>query len=77
VPVKIALNHGVSLSFYFEDPEGHLIEIYWPTGVDCRPRHGNPIDLTRAEEVLRREVTELAAGSGALPLAGRAEKERW
>jgi catechol-2,3-dioxygenase len=22
VPVKIALNHGVSLSFYFDDPEG-------------------------------------------------------
>jgi catechol 2,3-dioxygenase-like lactoylglutathione lyase family enzyme len=29
VPVKMALNHGVSLSFYFDDPEGHLIEVYW------------------------------------------------
>ena len=46
VPVKMALNHGVSLSFYFDDPEGHLIEVYWPTGVACRPRHGDPIDLT-------------------------------
>ena len=27
VPVKMALNHGVSLSFYFDDPEGHLIEV--------------------------------------------------
>ena len=25
VPIKVALNHGVSLSFYFADPEGHLI----------------------------------------------------
>src|SRR5262249_22256279 len=62
VPVKMALNHGVSLSFYFEDPEGHLIEVYWPTGVLCRPHHGDPIDLTHSEEALRREVAELAAG---------------
>ena len=62
VPVKMALNHGVSLSFYFDDPEGHLIEVYWPTGVVCRPRHGDPIDLTHSEEALRREVAEQAAG---------------
>ena len=30
VPIKMALNHGVSLSFYFDDPERHLIELYWP-----------------------------------------------
>ena len=65
VPVKIALNHGVSLSFYFEDPEGHLIEVYWPTGVACRPLHGDPIDLTWSEEALRRDVAELAAQTGA------------
>ena len=28
MPVKMALNHGVSLSCYFDDPEGHLIEVY-------------------------------------------------
>jgi catechol-2,3-dioxygenase len=61
VPVKLALNHGVSLSFYFEDPEGHVIEVYWPTGVATIPRHGEPIDLTRSEEALRREVPDLAA----------------
>src|SRR5262249_8050614 len=32
VPVKMAFNHGASIAFYFEDPEGHLIEVYWPTG---------------------------------------------
>jgi catechol-2,3-dioxygenase len=72
VPVKMALNHGVSLSFYFDDPEGHLIEVYWPTGVVCRPRHGNPIDLTLPEEALRRDVAELAARVGApSPTGGR------
>jgi catechol-2,3-dioxygenase len=61
VPVQMALNHGVSLSFYFDDPEGHLVEVYWSTGVACPPRHGNPIDLTLPEEALRRDVAELAA----------------
>jgi catechol-2,3-dioxygenase len=56
----MALNHGVTLSFSFEDPEGHLIEIYWSTGVACIPRHGNPIDLTLSEESLCRSVPELA-----------------
>jgi catechol 2,3-dioxygenase len=53
LPIKIVLNHGVSLSFYFAEPEGHMIEIYWPTGIACIPRHGEPIDLTRSEEELR------------------------
>jgi len=61
VPVKMALNHGVSLSFYFDDPEGHLIEVYWSTGIDCLPRHGDPIDLTLPEEGLRRDVRKVAA----------------
>ena len=62
VPVKMALNHGVSLSFYFDDPEGHLIEVYWPTGVACRQPHVEPIDLTLSEEALQRQVRELAVG---------------
>ena len=61
VPVKMALNHGVSLFFYFDDPEGHLIEVYWSTGIECLPRHGDPIDLTLPEEALRRDVREVAA----------------
>jgi len=28
VPIKYSLNHATEFSFYFEDPEGHLIEIY-------------------------------------------------
>jgi len=38
VPVKVALNHGMSLRFYFEDPDGHLIEVYRQTAIACRPR---------------------------------------
>ena len=61
VPVKIAFNHGVSIAFYFEDPEGHLIEVYWPTGVAWPQPYGDPIDLALSEEAIQRKVRELAA----------------
>ena len=74
----MALNHGGSLAFYFDDPEGHLVEVYWPTGVACRPPYGDPIDLTQSEEALRRDVAELAARAGAPSAAGGAEPGgRW
>jgi hypothetical protein len=38
VPVKVALKHGMSLRFHVEDPDGHLIEVYWQTAIACRPR---------------------------------------
>ena len=76
VPVKMALNHGMSLSFYFDDPEGHLIEVYWPTGVACRPCHGDPINLTLPEETLRRHPAELGAGAGTPIMADGAEPGR-
>jgi catechol-2,3-dioxygenase len=56
VPIKYALNHGVSLSFYFDDPEGHTIEIYWPTNVRVRQFLADPIDLDLPEEELLRAV---------------------
>jgi catechol-2,3-dioxygenase len=49
LPVKMAANHGASLAFYFDDPDGNMIEVYWPTGVNCR----QPLDLTQREEALR------------------------
>jgi catechol-2,3-dioxygenase len=62
VPVRMTFNHGASLAFYFDDPEGHLVEVYWPTGVACSQPHGDPIDLTLSEEALQRKVREMAAG---------------
>jgi catechol-2,3-dioxygenase len=62
VPVKMAFNHGVSIAFYFEDPEGHLIEVYWPTGVAWPQPYDDPVDLTLSEEAIEWKVRELAAG---------------
>jgi catechol-2,3-dioxygenase len=49
--VLFSFDHGTSLSFYFQDPEGNPCEVYWETG---RPAGGfnRPIDLTRSEEEL-------------------------
>jgi len=62
VPIKYCLNHAVELSFYFDDPEGHVIEIYWVTGLHhVHDFYAEPIDLDVPEEQLRREVDRLAA----------------
>jgi catechol-2,3-dioxygenase len=61
VPVKMAFNHGASIAFYFEDPEGQLIEVYWPTGVASAQPYADPIDLALSEEAIERKVRELAA----------------
>ncbi|HYY26885.1 MAG TPA: VOC family protein, partial [Chthoniobacterales bacterium] len=32
LPIKLTFDHGASLAFYFDDPDGNMIEVYWPTG---------------------------------------------
>lgn len=61
LPVRWALNHGVSLAFYFADPAGNLIKLYWPTAVTYPQPHGHPIDLTQSEAALRQDVADLVA----------------
>ena len=64
VPIKMVLNHGTQLSFYFDDPEGHLIEIYWSTNLPILEALADPIDLDRPEEELLREVERVARQLG-------------
>jgi catechol-2,3-dioxygenase len=63
VPIKYALNHGVSLSFYFDDPQGHTIEIYWSTNVRVRQFLAQPFDLDLPDEELLREVERVTGQS--------------
>jgi catechol 2,3-dioxygenase-like lactoylglutathione lyase family enzyme len=45
-----ALNHHVSLSVYFRDPEGNLVEVYWPTGqTDTSRPYADPFPLADLE----------------------------
>jgi len=64
VPIKFALNHGTEFSFYFDDPEGHMIEIYGSTNLPIRQALADPIDLDRPEEELLREVARMTRQYG-------------
>ncbi len=69
IPIKFTANHRVSFAFYFDDPDGNLIEVYWPTG-DLRgllQPYMEPLDLSQPDAVLLRGITPthpqaLAAG---------------
>ncbi len=65
LPIKLTFNHGVSLAFYFDDPDGNMIEIYWATGVACPQPHTDRIDLARPEADLLQAVTLLTGRDGA------------
>ena len=70
IPVKFQCNHGVSIAFYFQDPEGNLIEVYWRTEVEhlqgmifLSPPCSQEIDLTKPEEELLEELRSLTCQS--------------
>jgi catechol 2,3-dioxygenase len=64
-PIRNCFNHVVELAVYFEDPESHLIEVYWATGLSSFEAHVEPIDLEVPEEQLRVELDRWAAQFGA------------
>jgi catechol-2,3-dioxygenase len=58
IPIKAVFNHRVSFAFYFDDPDGNMIEVYWPTGdLSWRQPQAEPLDLSQPEEVLREKIT--------------------
>ena len=64
IPIKLMFNHGCSLSFYFDDPEGNMIEVYWATGLHNWQPYADPIDLDAPEEELIQAVARVAAEAG-------------
>jgi len=53
IPIKFAADHHASLAFYFDDPDGNMIEVYWPTGdLSRRQPQMEPLDLSQPDEVL-------------------------
>jgi catechol-2,3-dioxygenase len=59
VPIKFMFNHGTSFAFYFDDPDGNMIEVYWPTGAELdsyRQPYVEPLDLTQSDEALLQQV---------------------
>jgi catechol-2,3-dioxygenase len=60
IPVKQTMIHGSSLAFYFDDPEGNMIEIYWPVDLPNRQPDGERLDLDASDEELATQVARLA-----------------
>jgi catechol-2,3-dioxygenase len=57
IPINHQFFHVVSIAFYFHDPEGNMIEVYWPTGcLEHLQPNAQPIDLTKTEEELLEEL---------------------
>jgi catechol-2,3-dioxygenase len=59
IPIKFEFLHGVSFAFYFEDPEGNVIEVFWRTGLEYPQPFAQKIDLTKTEEELVKELKVL------------------
>jgi quercetin dioxygenase-like cupin family protein/catechol 2,3-dioxygenase-like lactoylglutathione lyase family enzyme len=63
IKIKFVVNHGVSFAFYFDDPDGNMIEVYWPTGDlngQVQP-YMERLDLSQPDEVLLEKITATAA----------------
>jgi catechol-2,3-dioxygenase len=41
---SFALDHRCSLSLYFHDPDGNLVEIFWATGTKTDEPYSQPVD---------------------------------
>jgi len=59
IPIKFQFNHGNAFAFYFSDPEGNMIEVYWRTGLEHPQPFAQETDLTKTEEELLDELKVL------------------
>jgi catechol-2,3-dioxygenase len=70
IPIKLTFNHGCSLAFYIDDPEGNMVEVYWPTGLHNLQPYGDPLNFEASDAELIAEVAGIAARAGlSLPAA--------
>jgi catechol-2,3-dioxygenase len=67
IPIKLTFNHGCSLAFCIDDPEGNMIEVYWPTGLHNRQPYGDPLDFEASDADLLHQTAGIAERAG-LPL---------
>ena len=43
IPISFAMNHGCSVSMYFHDPEGNLLEVFLATGIKTQGPIADPV----------------------------------
>src|SRR3954454_21434570 len=58
IPIKFTANLHVSFAFYFGDPDGNIVEVYWPTGDSSKKQpQMEPLDLSQPDDVLLKGIT--------------------
>jgi hypothetical protein len=73
IPIKFQFLHGISIAFYFHDPEGNVIEVYWFTGLEHPQPCVQQVDLTKPEAELLDRGVEGSDWSERLHLADRSK----
>jgi catechol 2,3-dioxygenase-like lactoylglutathione lyase family enzyme len=53
------VNHGIAFGAYFRDPEGNIVEVYWPTGIDYPQPTVDPIDMSLSDDELMQMLDAL------------------
>ena len=62
IPIKLVFNHHESFAFYFDDPDGNMIEVYWPTGdLSWRQPYADTLDLSKSDEELLKQLAHRPA----------------
>ncbi len=61
VRIDQEVTHGNAVSIYFFDPDGYRLEVYWKAPREVHPPFAAPIDLTKNEADIMRQVDEAIA----------------
>jgi catechol-2,3-dioxygenase len=64
VPIQMTITHGNAVGVYFEDPDGNIAEVYWPTGIPAVQPFGQLLDFTETPDELMRQVREYVKAAG-------------
>jgi quercetin dioxygenase-like cupin family protein/catechol 2,3-dioxygenase-like lactoylglutathione lyase family enzyme len=71
IPIRFTANHGCSFAIYFGDPDGNMIEVYWPTGdMSIREPRLEPLEFAQSNEAL---LQKLPPKHGQAPAAREAK----
>jgi catechol-2,3-dioxygenase len=60
VGLMMTANHGVSLSIYFPDPDGNMVECFVDTDWYCTQPVLEPFDLTQSDEEILAQARKIA-----------------
>ena len=69
VPLLMTANHGVSLSIYFPDPDGNMVECFVDTDWYCTQPVLEPFDLSQPDEEILAQARKIAeSGQNFMPI---------